>query len=142
MTSFALTLFPDVLAQSMQAASMTLDEMAWHARVTTAPSKDKLPLWKLATFGRGRTAQGSLRHDRNVIAITGIEADFDAENVGFDEAVEIAEKLGLRCLLYTSPSHAPRRPRWRIMCPSSRGFTPDKRPTLMGRLNGLYRGIF
>lgn len=142
MTSFALTLFPDVRAQSMTAASMTLDEMAWHARVTTQPSKDRLPLWKFAAFGRARTEQGSLRSDANVIAITGVEADYDGERIGLDEAVETAEKIGLRALLYTSPSHAPRRPRWRIMCPASRGFAPDRRRALMGRLNGAYRGIF
>ena len=59
--SFALTLFADVRAQTMRAASMTLDEMAWHARVTRAPSKDRLPLWKLATFGNWRSPSGALR---------------------------------------------------------------------------------
>jgi hypothetical protein len=142
MTSFALTLFPDVRAQTMRAASVTLEEMAWHARVTTAADKNSLPLWKLATFGAARTRDGALRSDANVISITGVEADYDGEVVGIDEATETAEKIGLRALIYTSPSHAPRRPRWRVMCPASRGMTPDKRPALMGRLNGAYRGIF
>jgi hypothetical protein len=101
-----------------------------------------LPLWKFATFGRSRTAQGSLRSDANVISCSGIEADFDNESIGLDEAIETAEKIGLRALLYTSPSHAPRHPRWRIMCPASRGFAPDRRRALMGRLNGAYRGVF
>ena len=142
MTSFDLTLFPDVLAQTMRPASMTLEEMAWHARVTTAPAKDRLPLWKLARFGSAVTDKGSLRHDRNVIACTGVEADYDAEQIGFDQAVEVADKLGLRAVIYTSPSHAPRRPRWRVMCPASGTLPPAERPRLMGRLNGAYNGIF
>jgi hypothetical protein len=77
-----------------------------------------------------------------VIACTGVEADYDGEAVGLDEAIEVAEKLGLLALIYTSPSHAPRRPRWRIMCPASRSMAPDKRSGLMERLNGAYRGIF
>jgi hypothetical protein len=141
-STLALTLFADVHAQTLRAASMNLDEMEWYARVTTASTKDRLPLWKLATFGNGRTTHGSLRHDRNLIACTGIEADYDGEVVGFDEAVETAEKLGLRALVYTSPSHTPDRPRWRIMCPASRGVAPDKRAALMGRLNGAYGSIF
>jgi hypothetical protein len=142
MSTYAVTVFADVRAQTLRAISMSLDEMARHAREATAPAKDRLPLWKLATFGHGRTAQGSLRHDRNLIACTGIEADYDGEVVGFDEAVETAEKLGLRALVYTSPSHAPHRPRWRIMCPASHSTAPDKRAVLMGRLNGAYGGIF
>ena len=142
MTSFALTVFADVHAKIMRAASMTLDEMAWHARITTAVEKGRLPLWKLATFGSYRTDRGSLRSDENVIAITGIEADYDGEVVGFDEAVETAEKIGLRALIYTSPSHAPERPRWRIMCPAPRGMAKEQRRHQLGRLNGAYRGIF
>ena len=53
MTSFALTLFPDVRAQSMTAASMTLDEMAWHARVTTQPSKDRLAALEIRRVRQG-----------------------------------------------------------------------------------------
>ena len=140
--SFALTLFADVHAKTMRAASMTLDEMARHARGTTALAKERLPLWKLATFGYACTKKGSLRSDENLHAITGVEADYDGEIVDFDEAVETAEKLGLRALIYTSPSHTPRRPRWRIMCPISRGMAPGQRSTLMGRLNGAYEGIF
>src|SRR4051794_37013365 len=105
MTSFALTLFADVRAQTMRAASMTLDEMGWHARVTTASSKVPLPLWKLATSGNWRSPSGALRHNGNVISITGLEADYDGETVGIDEAIETAEKIGLRSLLYTSPSN-------------------------------------
>jgi hypothetical protein len=139
---FALTVFPDVRAQTARAASMTLEEMAWHARITTAPEKARLPLWKLATFGNGRTKQGSLRSDSNVIGVTGVEGDYDGEAVHIDEVVEKAEKIGLRALIYTSPSHTPRKPRWRIMCPASRVLAKEQRRILMGRLNGAYAGIF
>ncbi len=87
MSTITVTLFTDVHAQTMRAASLTIDEMAWHARVTTAAEKTSLPLWKLATFGKARTEHGSLRSDLNTIAITGVEADYNGEVVGIDEAV-------------------------------------------------------
>ncbi len=85
---------------------------------------------------------GSLRHDANVLTITGIEADYDAEQVSFDEAVERLTGQGVLSMVYTSPSHTVDRQRWRVLCPFSAPATPDVRPKMLGRLNGLYRGIF
>ena len=38
-----------------------------------AREKARLPLLKLARFGSTSTSKGSLRHDANVVAVTGIE---------------------------------------------------------------------
>ena len=51
-----------------------------------------------------------MRHDANVICITGIEADFDAKvfngrMISFAEAVATMRKAGLSAILYTSPSY-------------------------------------
>ena len=70
------------------------------------------------------------------------EGDYDGEALGVDYAVEIAEKAGLFALVYTSPSHAPLAPRWRVLCPTSREHPPAARMHLLARLNGLYRGVF
>ncbi|WP_202396918.1 VapE domain-containing protein [Teichococcus coralli] len=51
------------------------------------------------------------------------------------------EKAGILGMIYTSPSHTADSPRWRVLCPASAELRPDQRDHLMGRLNGLFRGI-
>jgi hypothetical protein len=77
-----------------------------------------------------------------MLAITGIEADYDGEKITVAEAVEKLEKAGIVAMVYTSPSHTEAAPRWRVICPTSRELTPDQREKLMGRLNGLFGGVF
>jgi len=71
-----------------------------------APEKARLPWLKLGRFGQMRSDKNSLRHDANLLAITGIEADYDGEKISFDEAVEIAEKAGLAAIIYTCQATA------------------------------------
>jgi hypothetical protein len=137
-----VTLFRDVTARQAKQIDLDLDALASLIRDTSAPTKGALPLLKLARFGAAKTTRGSLRHDSNVIAITGIEADYDGERIDFDEAVETAEKAGLLAILCTSPSHVPRRPRWRVLAPTNQEHPPADRERLLGRLNGLYHGVF
>jgi hypothetical protein len=141
-TSVVVTLFHDYAATKKHQRQLTLDRLAELIRTTSASEKAKLPWLKLARFGNAATAKGSLRHDRNLIAQTGIEADYDGEVVSFEAAVEIAEKAGLSAIIYTSPSHTAALPRWRILCPTSTELPAAQRPHMLGRLNGLYRGIF
>ncbi len=140
-TRVTVSFFESVAGDRKRQQEISLPELVELIRETSAPAKDELPWLKLARFGNARTSKGSYRHDRNVIAITGIEADYDAEQIGFDEAVEIAEKAGLLALIYTSPSHTEARPRWRVLCPTSREYPPATRREFLGRLNGLYRGV-
>ncbi len=72
----------------------------------------------------------------------GIEADYDAEQMPMDEAVEIATNADLSCIIYTSPSHTEAKPRWRVLCPFTEPMDPYNRQAMLGRLNGLYGGIF
>ncbi len=140
--SFALTLFPDFAATSKSEPVFSLLTLAARIRTTTAPQKGVLPWLKLARFGDRRTAKGSLRHDGNLVAISGIEADYDGEEIPFDEARALLEKQGIASLLYTSPSHTKDRPRWRVLCPVSQQEPPQRRNHYLGRLNGLFRGVF
>jgi hypothetical protein len=140
MTRFAVTIFRDVLALSQQQASPTVETLAGLISETTAVAKDLLPLLKLARFGNARSREGSLRLDRNVIAVSGIEGDYDRGTITFDGAVEVASKAGVLAVLYPTPSHTAERPRWRILCPASREFPAQGRPQLLSRINGLYRG--
>ncbi|MFC0386863.1 phage/plasmid primase, P4 family [Muricoccus vinaceus] len=139
---FPVTFFRDHTATRKREELTTLTQLAKRITTTNAPRKDQLPWLKLAQFGDARTEKGSLRHDANVLVIRGIEADYDGEQMPFDEAVEVATKLDLLCLLYTSPSHTAAKPRWRVLCPTSQELPPGERRKLLGRLNGAFRGEF
>jgi len=142
MNTVTVTFFENASAQTKRESQISLIALAELIRTTTAPRKDLLPWLKLARFGNRMTEKGSLRNDGNVIAITGVELDYDGECVSFDSAVDTAGKVGLNCIIYTSPSHTIERPRWRILCPTSRELLPDQRFVMVSRINGLYRGIF
>ena len=138
----AVTFFDDFRAVVKREEAFTLSALAARIQAVSAPSKGQLPWLKLATFGDRRTEKNSLRHDANVTAITGLEADYDAGTMPVDAAVEIATKAGLLCIIYTSPSHTEAAPRWRVLCPLSRPHGPERREAFMGRLNGLFGGVF
>lgn len=138
----AVTFFADYAAALSREDRLSPADIAQRVQTMVAPEKSRLPWLKLARFGVQRSGKNSLRHDGNVLAITGIEADYDGEKVSFDTAVEIAEKEGLGCIIYTCPSHTPDKPRWRVLCPLSQELPPEDRYRLVARLNGLYGGIF
>jgi putative DNA primase/helicase len=140
--SFAVTFFDDHAAKKSRQETLTAKALAERIRATTAPEKARLPWLKLARFGNARTKKGSLRHDRNVIACSGLEADYDGEEVGFEAAIEILEKAGIQAIVYTTPSHREQAPRWRVLCLFSCELPPDRRQPMMERLNGLFHGIF
>ncbi|TGQ31905.1 DNA primase family protein [Mesorhizobium sp. M00.F.Ca.ET.216.01.1.1] len=102
---------------------------------TTATTKDDLPLIKLATFA------GDYRSDINLEAVFGIEGDYDGGLLQPSEAARILTAFGVQAFIYTSPSHRPDTPRWRVLCPLSRPHTPNDRHAIVGRLNGLLGGI-
>ena len=137
----AMTFFTDYAATTNRREALTFKEFAGRVAIASAPTKAALPWVKLAIFGDVRTAQGSLRHNDNILEVTGLEADYDAEKISFDTAIEIVEKAGLEALLYTSPSH--RREghgdRWRILCRLATPCPPDRREYFLARLGGLFR---
>ena len=151
---FAVTFFTGFAATRKSEGQWSLTALARHIAARTGPKKKKLPWLKLATFGddktplvpaadgSGRMTGGSLRHDANLLTVTGVEADYDAEQVSFDEAVDRITNAGLLAIVYTSPSHMEDRQRWRVLCPLSSPAAPYMRAEMLGRLNGLYRGIF
>jgi hypothetical protein len=138
---FWMTTFADVYANSLQGEDFSLDELADLIRNTAAPAKEALPLLKLARFGVLRTAAGALRHDANVVTVSGIEGDYDGESMPFEEAVSRLEAAGLAFIAYTSPSHTPAKPRWRIVAPFSKELAPGERARMLNRLNGVLGGV-
>lgn len=138
----AITFFKNYAAATKSEEVYTPRSLANRIRAVTAASKDKLPWLKLARFGDLRTNRNSLRHDTNVLAISGVEADYDAERMSFDEVRDLLEKQGIASIVYTSPSHTENAPRWRVLCPLSEEMLPARRSHQLGRINGLFRGVF
>jgi hypothetical protein len=136
-----ITFFPDKSATRKGESTLSLMELAEKIQRSTAQSKAVLPWLKLARFGDVRTRLGSLRHDENVLACTGVEVDYDNEEIPFHSAVETIRRADLQAVLYTSPSHTIHKPRWRVLCPTSTDLPPDQREQLVGRLNGLFHGM-
>lgn len=135
-----VTIFRSFAAQNKTEQIVSLRSLAPRLRDTSAPSKAALPWLKLAQFGEARTAKGSYRHDANVRAIHGIEADYDGEVMTLDRARQILAQANVAAVIYTSPSHKPDAPRWRVLCPTSTALPPEARAQLVARLNGLFLG--
>jgi hypothetical protein len=140
--TIAVTYFDSHGAARKREARRTLPDLAQEIVSTNAAHKKDLPWLKLATFGDIRTDKNSLRHDDNVLAVSGIEADYDGELITPAVAIERLTKSGLQALVYTSPSHTPEKPRWRVLCPLSAPCDAAARARYLGRLNGLFGGIF
>lgn len=105
------------------------------------PSKDRCPLLKLASFGTQRTNKHSLRHDANVLAVHGVEGDYDAQAVTMADALAALERHGIRAAVYPSPSWTAEKPRWRVIAPLATPCPPTERARMVARLNGALGGI-
>lgn len=136
-----VTFFRDPMARRKSEHECSLAALALRVQMVTAPTKAELPWLKLARFGDLRTDRGSLRHGANILAITGIEADYDGEQMSFDQAVLLVERAGILALLYISPSYTEGKPRWRVLCSTSQELPPGDREKLVARLNGMLGGI-
>ncbi|TPG38656.1 hypothetical protein EAH79_16220 [Sphingomonas koreensis] len=101
----------------------------------TAAAKSDLPLLKLATFN------GDYRTNETLAAIYGVEGDYDGEAVQPADAADMLRSAGIAALIYTSPSHRPDAPRWRVLAPLSHAAGAAERHALVARLNGALGGI-
>ncbi|WP_298097067.1 hypothetical protein, partial [Brevundimonas sp.] len=136
-----MTEFADASAKAQSRRTVTLRNLANLIEGTRADSKAALPWLKLATFGDMPTTKGTLRHNANLLSVDGIEGDYDAGTVSLDEACSRLAAAGLAALVYTTPSHTPAAPRWRVLCPLASSADPDARDDLCARVNGALGGI-
>lgn len=136
----AVTMFPDFGASTKSEELLSLATLAPRIKTTAGAVKDQLPWLKLAKFGTLKTDKNCLRHDKNVIAISGVEGDYDAGVTTVDEAVAMLQRANVAGMIYTSPSHNEDAPRWRVLCPLSKDYAPEHRAILMARLNGVFHG--
>lgn len=100
-----------------------------------AATKDDLPLFKLATFA------GDYRSNDTLETVSGIEGDYDGEVIQPDAAATLLQAACIASLIYTTPSHRPDAPRWRVLCPLSRPMVASERHAVLARLNGALGGI-
>lgn len=138
----AWTEFPSKSAQSKVEHATTWAALVERIRAA-GPFADKAaaPWLKLATFGEHRTDKNCLRSNANLRTVTGIEGDYDGGRMTPQEALERLERHGIRAAVYTSASHAPERPRWRVLCPLATHAAPKDRARLVARLNGALGGV-
>ncbi|WP_175484928.1 AAA family ATPase [Jannaschia pohangensis] len=137
----AVSMFADVKAQRIEPARLSLRQIHARLTATTAPAKSDLPLVKLGTFGDVRTEKGSLRHDANLLSVSGVEGDYDAGEVSPQEAADRLDRAGIAALVYTTPSHTAEVPRFRVLLPLATEVAPAERAALCARLNGALGGI-
>jgi hypothetical protein len=140
--TFVVTFFADFAAKTKYEQSVGLDDLAQLIHNAAAPAKKQLPWLKLARFGDTRTEKGSLRHNANLVAISGIEADYDYGEMSLADAKDIIARAGIMAIIYPSPSYTPNQPKWRVLCPFSREYPPAERNRFMARLNGVFSGVF
>lgn len=140
-TPLLVTFFPDRFAGTAHRETLSLRQMADKVRTTRAAKKGALPYWKLATFGDVRSDANCLRTNENVLRVTGIEGDYDAGAMSPDEAVKMLRAAGIAGMIYTTASHRPDAPRWRVFCPLSAPAVPDLRRGLVERLDNAMGGV-
>ncbi len=136
-----MTRFRDPHARSKRTVRKSLRDFAVIIPQRVAASKEALSLIKLGAFGDQTTRKGSLRHNANLRTIEGVEADYDGEVMSIAQAAAKLDDAGIAAVLYTSPSHRPDAPRWRVLCPTSEPLDPAERGRLTARVNGALGGV-
>lgn len=108
-----------------------------------AKTKHGLPYLKLASFNGTKTEKGCYRHDAAVVAVCGIEADYDAGNVSIEDAARRLEAWGVDAILYESPTATAEKHKWRVLCLLSKAIEGETdaiksaRAEMVSRLQGM-----
>lgn len=136
------TLFPDVTPRDKtERADVPWSELVGRiVKAATYIRKSDCPLISLAEYGDLASDAHCIRHAANVRRIFGVEVDYDGEEMPPDEAAALLANAHLEAVIYTSPSHTPERPRWRVLLPLSEPAMPGERATFVGRVNSVLKG--
>lgn len=136
-----IALFGDRFATTCEHRELSWpDLVAYLTNPPEFPSKEACPLIKLGAFGNQYSAKGSLRHDSNVQFVSGVEGDHDAGLIQPRDAALLLERAGIAGIVYTTASHTPQAPRWRVLAPLSQAYSPAARWELAARLNHVFGG--
>lgn len=133
----SLTMFPTVGARAAQTVPLSRLRVLVE---TEFPDKRDQPLISFCRYGDTRTGSGALRHDANVLGLSGVLFDFDEESVvgSFHKICDWARNMGLRALVYETSTPG----RWRLVAPASGEFTgtaPELRAQLASWLDWIER---
>lgn len=137
----SIALFDDLQAYAIHPVDVDHAALASLASERRARTKVRLPLFNCRRYGGARSSKGSLRHDPNVVAISGVEGDYDAGAVSLAEAAERLRRHDVAAVLYSSPSSTKEKPRWRVTALTSEELEPAKHGALLARLNGALGGV-
>ncbi|XKH00785.1 phage/plasmid primase, P4 family [Marinobacter nauticus] len=128
-----------------------LEFCEWLENLPPAVVKDDCQLIKLARFGETRTplrtlsdgkkTGNSLRSNANVLEVTGIEGDYDSEEMAHEQAVTLLEQHQLKAAIVPTFSDSPGAPRWRVLTPLKRPIRPKDRLRYAEVLNGMLGGV-
>lgn len=139
--TLTLSVFNDRSASAITPLTATWDDIC--ARFANPPevgSKAECILFSACEFGDKRTENGSLRSNDNVSRVWAAVGDYDGEKVQPNEAVALLHAAGVRALVYTSPSHEPHAPRWRVVAPFDTPGDREKHIAAVERLNTIIGG--
>lgn len=135
-----VTRFPTQAASRKSELRLSLRDLAGHIKSESGRSKADLPWFKMAGFGDRRTDKNCLRNNANVLAVSGVEADYDGGEISPSDAEGRLQAANIAALIYTTPSHRPDAPRWRLFVPFAKEHAPAERDRFMMRLNGIFDG--
>jgi putative DNA primase/helicase len=113
----------------------------WLQDLPAAIVKDDCKLIKLARFGDLRTDKHCLRHNANVLEVTGIEGDYDNEEMTPEQAVELLEAHHLKAAIAPTFTATSESPRWRVLTPLGTPASPAERLRYIEVLNGMLGGV-
>jgi len=145
-----ITFFPDRFAKTKTEAQLTWPEFVRHVQDCPAyDTKEQAPFIKLATFSGKPSDRGCLRHNDAVVSVSGLEGDYDAEQMSIGEAADLLRQAGIKSILYASANnHRLDRqtwhftgPRWRVLVPFSQNMAPERRRSYMAKLNHVLGGV-
>lgn len=97
-------------------------------------SKEACPLFSPGLFPPGRIK------GQNPYEFWYVVGEHDGGQVGVGEVVERLNECGIAAFLYTSASHTPEHPRWRVVAPLQRPIGSDQYLPLLALLNGALGG--
>lgn len=125
-----LTDFPDKGARTKIETDVTFEALC--ESIINAPPvayKEDLRWLKLGAYGDhiDNPETGCLRTNANLRAVSGIEVDYDLEEMTLDEAADLFRSRSIKAFLYTTATHAPDKPRWRVLLPLAQEHPPEDR---------------
>ena len=139
-----LTFFADrnVTSGTIQSADL-LKELVSPSTLIKSANKEDLPLFSGAHWPKNSRAAGN-----EPLSVWSVIVEHDAGSyalnpraMSYDEAMQRLRTWGIKALIYTSPSHSPEAPRWRIVCGLNDEILPSQHVTFVAALNGVLDGV-